>query len=223
MKKYLCLIISLFNAVATAIYIALIDKDIVPIHYDFYGNVDNEGSKWSFMFLPVILVVMAVVFLISEKVMAKNINYQKNSKYLTICITGFYVLMLALFWVLLILSTNDNGKILSKAVPFVCSVILGLIGILFSNFMPKIKPNGTFGIRVSATLNNETVWKKTHRFAGKTGMVGSCLVLITGFISLFCGDFSAVVSIVGIVIFVVTIAVLPTIYAYRVKANMNKG
>lgn len=222
MKKYLCLIISLFNAVVTAIYIALIDKDIVPIHYDFYGNVDNEGSKWSFMFLPVILVVMAVVFLISEKVMAKNINYQKNSKYLTICITGFYVLMLALFWVLLILSTNGNGKILSKAVPFICSVVLGLIGLLFSNFMPKIKPNGTFGIRVSATLNNETVWKKTHRFAGKAGMIGSFLVLITGFVSLFCGNFSAVVSIVGIVIFVVTIAVLPTIYAYKVKANMNK-
>ena len=176
MKKYLCLIISLLNAVATAIYIALIDKDIVPIHYDFNGNVDNEGSKWSFMFLPAILVVMAVVFIIIEKVMAKNINYQKNSKYLTICITGFYVLMLAMFWVLLILSTNGNGKILSKAVPFVCSVILGLIGVLFSNFMPKIK-----------------------------------------------GDFSAVVSIVGIVIFVVTVAVLPTIYAYRVKANMNKG
>ena len=223
MKKYLCLIISLLNAVATAIYIALIDKDIVPIHYDFNGNVDNEGSKWSFMFLPAILVVMAVVFIIIEKFMAKNINYQKNSKYLTICITGFYVLMLAMFWVLLILSTNGDGKILSKAVPFVCSVILGLIGVLFSNFMPKIKPNGTFGIRVSATLNNETVWKKTHRFAGKTGMVGSFLVLITSFVSLFCGDFSAVVSIVGIVIFVVTIAVLPTIYAYRVKANMNKG
>lgn len=222
MKKYLCLIISLFNAVVTAIYIGFIDKDIVPIHYDFYGNVDNEGSKWSFMFLPVILVVMAVVFLISEKVMAKNINYQKNSKYLTICITGFYVLMLALFWVLLILSTNGNGKILSKAVPFICSVVLGLIGLLFSNFMPKIKPNGTFGIRVSATLNNETVWKKTHRFAGKAGMIGSFLVLITGFVSLFCGNFSAVVSIVGIVIFVVTIAVLPTIYAYKVKANMNK-
>ena len=218
MKKYLCLIISLLNAVATAIYIALIDKDIVPIHYDFNGNVDNEGSKWSFMFLPAILFVMAVVFIIIEKV-----NYQKNSKYLTICITGFYVLMLAMFWVLLILSTNGDGKILSKAVPFVCSVILGLIGVLFSNFMPKIKPNGTFGIRVSATLNNETVWKKTHRFAGKTGMIGSFLVLITGFVSLFCGDFSAVVSIVGIVIFVVTFAVLPTIYAYRVKANMNKG
>lgn len=223
MKKYLCLIISLLNAVASAIYIALIDKDIVPTHYDFYGNVDNEGSKWSFMFLPAILVVMAVMLPIIERVMAKNINYQKNSKYLTICITGLIVLMLTMFWVLLILSTNGNGKILSKAVPFVCSVILGLIGGLFSNFMPKIKPNGIFDIRISATLNNETVWKKTHRFAGKTGMVGSFLVLITGFVSLFCGDFSAVVSIVGIVIFVVTIAVLPTIYAYRVKANMNKG
>ncbi len=223
MKKYLCLIISLLNAVTSAIYIALIDKDIVPIHYDFYGNVDNEGSKWSFMFLPAILVVMAVVFLIIEKVMAKNISHQKNSKYLTICITGFFVLMLAMFWALLILSTNGNGKIIGKVVPFICSVILGLIGVLFSNFMPKIKPNGTFGIRVSATLNNEIVWKKTHRFAGKAGMVGSFLVLITGFISLFCGEFGAVVSIVGIVIFVVTIAVLPTIYAYRVQANMNKG
>lgn len=223
MKKYLCLIISLLNAVASAIYIGFIDKDIVPIHYDFYGNVDNEGSKWSFMFLPAILVFMAVVFLISEKVMAKNINHQKNSKYLTICITGFFILILAMFWVLLVLSTNGDGKILSKVVPFICSVVLGLIGLLFSNFMPKIKPNGTFGIRVSATLNNETVWKKTHRFAGKAGMIGSFLVLITGFVSLFCGNFSAVVSIVGIVIFVVTIAVLPTIYAYKVKANMNKG
>ena len=47
MKKYLCLIISLLNAVATAIYIALIDKDIVPIHYDFYGNckVKQHNNK----------------------------------------------------------------------------------------------------------------------------------------------------------------------------------
>ena len=76
MKKYLCLIISLLNAGATAIYIALIDKDIVPIHYDFYGNVDNEGSKWSFMSLPLILVVMAVVVLIIERILIirKTVN-----------------------------------------------------------------------------------------------------------------------------------------------------
>ena len=72
MKKYLCLIISLLNAVATAIYIALIDKDIVPIHYDFYGNVDNEGSKWSFMFLPVIL-------LYSQKIGVNKITLTKYS------------------------------------------------------------------------------------------------------------------------------------------------
>lgn len=220
MKKYLCLIISLINTVATAVFLILTDKEIVPIHYDFKGNVDSEGSKWTFMILPVTLVVMAIIFLIVEKIMGKDINYQKNSRYSVICINGLFIMMLCMFWVLLILSINGNGNIVEKAVPFICSVFLGLIGVLFSNYMPKLKPNSTFGIRLPVTMNNEKVWKKTHRFAGKVGMIGSFLVLILGFVSLFSGNYSAIISICGIFVFVICIAVLPTIYAYKVKKQI---
>ncbi len=66
MKKYLCLIISLLNAVATAIYIALIDKDIVLSTMIFTVMWIMKAQNGLYV-LPAIFVVMAVVFLIIGK------------------------------------------------------------------------------------------------------------------------------------------------------------
>lgn len=38
---------------------------------------------------------------------------------------------------------------------------------MMGNFMPKAGSNFAFGIRNMWTLSSETVWKRTHRMAGK--------------------------------------------------------
>lgn len=222
MKKYICLIASLLNTVATGIYIYFIDNDTVPIHFDVNGKADIQGSKWTLMFIPCILILMSVVYLVIDRATKNKENYQKNNKYQNILFIALFLLMLIMFWVLLVVSVKSNGEIVSNIVPFICSIFLGLIGIVCSNYMPKFKTNKIWGIKNSATLNNEYVWKMTHRFAGKAGMIGSFAVIFLGFISVFVGDFSAVVFILGIVVFVVSFAVLPTIYSYKLKGNVNK-
>lgn len=48
-------------------------------------------------------------------------------------------------------------------------LIICLTALLFAamgNVFPKLKPNRYAGFRVPWTLNSETVWRRTHRFAG---------------------------------------------------------
>ncbi len=48
----------------------------------------------------------------------------------------------------------------------VVRVLMGILFVLFGNYMPKCKWNSTIGIKVVWALRNEENWNKTHRFAG---------------------------------------------------------
>mgnify|MGYP000573868704 FL=1 len=44
---------------------------------------------------------------------------------------------------------------------------MGLLFVIVGNYLPKVKPNRTIGIRVVWTLQDEENWNATHRFSGK--------------------------------------------------------
>lgn len=69
-------------------------------------------------------------------------------------------------------------------IPFqkVVPVLLGIMFIVFGNFMTQIRHNYFFGIRTPWTLASEYVWKKTHRFGGYVFVVIGLVPLITTFI-----------------------------------------
>ena len=59
------------------------------------------------------------------------------------------------------------------------------------NYMPRIRPNYTFGIRTPWTLASETVWKKTHR-------VGGYVFVVSGIIIAVCSFFRGWAALIGI-------------------------
>ena len=68
---------------------------------------------------------------------------------------------------------------------------MGIMFILLGNYMPRIRPNYTFGIRTPWTPASETVWKKTHR-------VGGYVFVLSGVIIVVCSFFRGWAALIGI-------------------------
>jgi uncharacterized membrane protein len=72
----------------------------------------------------------------------------------------------------------DNGFDVTK-------VILVAVGLLFAvmgNFMTTVKQNWTFGFRVSWTLSDEVVWRKTNRLGGYLFVVAGAITVVCAFL-----------------------------------------
>lgn len=88
-------------------------------------------------------------------------------------------------------------------VSYVPTCLVGIILIVAGNVLPRLRPNHTMGIRTRWTLENETVWMKTHRFAGYVLVALGLILIAWTFI-----DFQRVWWVLGLGV-VITAAGLP--------------
>ena len=95
---------------------------------------------------------------------------------------------------------------LHMIIPAAAAVIIIVCG----NYLPKSKQNYTVGIKLPWTLQSETNWNKTHRFAG--------YLWVAGGIVLIAASFFEIGVIIDIAVFGVLI-VLPIIYSYFAYRN----
>ena len=59
--------------------------------------------------------------------------------------------------------------------------LFGIFGLLFiglGNYLPRVRPNFTFGIRTPWTLASEEVWRRTHRASGPVFVAAGIATLI---------------------------------------------
>jgi uncharacterized membrane protein len=216
MKKFIGLILALINTISTAIYLAFVPNDIVPIHYGADGTADSYGSKWTYLFINLFLIALGVFYAIYETVSQHKEKENKDLKYIGRIVLTFIVLFAIMFWVVTVVAINHYTN-LTDWLPTIILFVLGALYAVISNMMPKLKPNSVIGIRISATLNSEYVWKKTHKLAGYTGVLGSFVLIICGIFMLFFNDLNVVIFLIGIGIFIVTAVIIPTIYAVSLK------
>ena len=80
--------------------------------------------------------------------------------------------------------------------------------------MGTIRPNYFVGIKVPWTLNNDIVWTRTHKMAGKLWFWGG----IAGIAALFIVRDPAVVMVPVIII----ISVIPVVYSYIIYQKIAK-
>lgn len=60
----------------------------------------------------------------------------------------------------------------------IITIAIGLVSIIMGNYMPKVKRNGTFGIRTPWTMGDDEVWYKTHRLGGKLTILSGVIIII---------------------------------------------
>lgn len=162
------------------------------------------------IFLVTYLVAMAVTFY-------DNRNRQQSTKVMRMVlwiVPGMTLLYNGIARWIVMDVTKEN---LVMAVIYVGT---GLLFVIVGNYLPKVKPNRTIGIRVVWTLQDEENWNATHRFSGKIWVAAGLLCMI-------CGLFSD--SMAALILSIVSIAaaafgsILYSYLYYKKKLRTGKG
>lgn len=187
----------------------------VPMHYDLHGNVDRYGSKnelliFSFGLPAFIYFLFLIIPAIDPKGKIKTMG---NKFYKLKLIMVFFISAISIY----IIYEADKGADSNAEGIF---IIIGFLLCFLGNYFQSLKPNYFIGIRTPWTLENETVWKETHKIAGKIWMVGGLFIIILSLV-LSPEIFSIILLIViGIMV------IIPVIYSFvlfkKLKNTLNK-
>lgn len=176
----------------------------VPTHFNIEGVANDWSSKTTFLFIPGALGIgIYFLMLIIPILDPKKKIQQMGDKYYTLRF------MLTIFFSLLatyLLYVSNTGSLKNP------NMLFALIGSLFAmlgNYFQTVRPNYFIGIRTPWTLENEQVWKNTHRLGGRLWIVGGVLIAILAF---FINNNHLFTIIFGVIIFLMVI--VPVVFSY---------
>lgn len=209
MKEYRKLIIATTLITLLPILLGLILwnrlPDTVAVHWGADGQADGWAGKGYAVFgLPCLLAAIhlfAVLFTLNDP-RRKNINKKP---------------LMLVFWLIPVLSLVTNGIVYLTAmgadidVFVICFVLIGIVFIVFGNYMPKLQQNYTVGIKMPWTLNSTENWNRTHRLGGRLFIVGGILMILGGFSGGVLGEEGSLILVFGIILLC---AVIPCIYSF---------
>ncbi len=175
-------------------------------HWGIDGQVDGFSTPWIAVFaLPAFLLLMHWLCLFITSKDTKNKDQSRKA-------FGM------IFWIMPVVSLFANGIIYMSAfgrgfeMSVMLPIFLGLMFVVMGNYMPKVKQNHTLGIKIPPTLESESNWNATHRFAGKIWFTGGIAVLFLAFLP---------TQIMFAVLFVLMIPMIaaPVVYSYNYRKN----
>ena len=115
-------------------------------------------------------------------------------------------------WVIPVVSVMCSAMTLCYALGYSVSVarivpaFVGVLFIIFGNYLPKTKQSYSMGIKLPWTLNSEENWNRTHRLSGFLWVIGGALFLMLTFF----GWWNLYV-LLGIIL---AMTLIPTVYSY---------
>lgn len=177
--------------------------DSIPIHWNIRGEVDGWARKWPGAFLaPALGLGVWLLLRLLPRLDPRRANYERfEATYWTVANTVIVVLALTH---VISLATALGWPV---DAPRVMVVVLGVMFIVLGNYLPRVKPNWWMGIRTPWTLENDQVWRDTHRLGGKLFVAAG---LLTAAVALLLPEwaFPMMITSVGIA------ALAPAAYSY---------
>lgn len=196
------------------VYIAYIWNQLpekVPMHWNIKGEIDRYGDKIELLIIPFLLPILTyVIFLVVPIIDPKNkLNKMGNKLQSMKVLLTTFMSILALF---IIYSVKNQ----SLTNPNYIVLLIGILYIILGNYFKTIKANYFIGIRTPWTLENETVWKETHKLGGKMWFAGGIIVVLSSLILDKQPNFIIFLVITGI------ITIIPIVYSY-IKFKKEKN
>jgi len=185
--------------------------DTVPLHYNIAGEADDWGNKNNLIGLTVLIPIpLYLLLLVAIYIDPKKKIREMGTKYHQIRLVSS-LLTAIIFFIYLYGIVNETNN-LNDYFYIIIGATISLLGNLFIN----LKPNYFVGIRTPWTLENETVWKNTHRMGGKLWFFGGLIMVFLHLIPKL-RDQAKLSSIVIISV----LAILPIIYSYTEYKKLN--
>ena len=210
MKHFIIKLLIVISLFASAYYLYPSLPEKIPTHWNYAGQVDAYGTRDSIYVAPFICLGMLLLFSILKKVDPKQMNYEKFS-------TTWEIIQYSLLLFFAYIFAISIYASLHPAFDVGMAVMLG-IGVLFvilGNFMGKLRQNYFIGYKLPWTLNNEEVWNKTHRFAGKCMMLSGFIFMVNAWPKFY----PLPIFITAMVI----LGVLPIVYSYSIFHTLSKN
>lgn len=199
------------------LYLAYVWSELpakVPMHWNLKGEIDRFGDKSELILIPILLPLLVyITFLIIPKIDPKSEISKMGNKFqaiktiLTIFMSGLALVIIHSAKIQSISHLTSNYMLL----------LMGILYLILGNYFKVIKPNYFIGIRTPWTLENETVWKETHKMAGKMWFVGGFVIILSSLI--LNKDFNHILFLIitGI------ITVIPIAYSYFRFQSLKNG
>jgi uncharacterized membrane protein len=191
---------------APFVYLAIIWNTLperVPTHWNYKGEVDHWGDKYSLIGLLFLLPVLTyALLLVIPKIDPKKKIELMGGKYYQLKFI-LVLFMSTLAFIILHISVNQ-----STSSPNLIFIPIGILFIALGNYFKVIQPNYFIGIRTPWTLESKEVWKLTHTLAGKLWIAGGLIIVLSSL---------TIAKSIFIYVFIVAIAILtlvPVIYSY---------
>ena len=202
-------VLAVINLIVLVVLICLL-PDTVPIHFNVDMVVDRMGSPaWLVVFgiLPVLIALGLILELVLRK------REYSNRRVIQIFMGALAVFFAWFGWVFygIVSCGAEMGEKVSVSMSLLIMLPLGLILIVFGNYLPKIRRNRTLGLKLPWTLKNEECWNKTHRFSGYVTIIAGAILSIGAII---CGVLDIdVYSFIFLGIAILLFIIAPTIYS----------
>ncbi len=195
------------------IYLAYLWNDLpekVPLHWNIKGEVNRYGDKIELIFIPILLpLLIYIIFLVVPKIDPKNKLQKMGNKLQTLkFLLTTFMSILALF----IIYTAKNESLTN---PNYIVLLIGLLFLILGNYFKTLKANYFIGIRTPWTLENETVWKETHKLGGKMWFIGGLLIVLSSLVLEKQTNFTIFIIITAV------ITIVPVVFSYLKFQNIK--
>ena len=188
------------------LYLAYIYADLpatVPTHWNAAGEIDDWGSKEILWIIPFATGFLGYVLLsIVPKIDPKKQIKLMGAKFYQL--KFIFVLFLAALGLYILYATKQQ----SMSNPNILFILIGVFFTALGNYLPSVKPNYFVGLRTPWTLESATVWKRTHRLAGKLWVLGGIVVILASLLLPQPQNLVIFFVIIGI------ITLIPLVYSY---------
>lgn len=137
--------------------------DPVPTHWNWHGEVDGWTPKPLGAFvLPLLMVGLSVLFVVLPRISPQRFRMEGFDR-------AYGVMILALQSLFLLLTglVHLAGMGFDVDVGRTVALTIGLLFMVFGNYLGKVTRNFFLGIRTPWTLASEEVWLRTHRMGGR--------------------------------------------------------
>ncbi len=200
---------------APFIYLASVWENLpnsVPLHWNIEGEIDRYGEKSELILIPILLpLLIYVIFTIVPLIDPKGKIQQMGNKYfmLKAAMTVFMSIL-----AMIIIYAVKNETLYN---PNYIVLLIGVLFIILGNYFKTLRANYFIGIRTPWTLENETVWKETHKLAGKIWFAGGLIVILSSLLLDNKANFNVFISII------VIISLIPVIYSFFKYRSLSKS
>ncbi len=166
-----------FSFLAGVVIVLLLPEGLqIPLEWSLDGEVMRIGSP-----KPIIL-VMPLIMMGSLCLIAYMMRFKRYQKGLESHGTILTTLMFATTLGMILI----QGSIILSAFGLITGPphwSLGIVGVMFiliGNYLPKTRANALIGYRLPFIMNDEVIWRKTHRFAAPILILGGLYLTILG-------------------------------------------